>query len=149
MVLTLNFKVVGNQVNRAAGHNCMCGLCRRISEAAWVAPRRVAASSVWLDGVWIFPRVASLRAHARLLHLVLAWSVERLLMLHVLGVRGWVLRVLLADTAHVLGRLGLRTRVLRCVGVGLVVAVYRVLILVGLHVMCWQKGKLCLGKWYP
>ncbi len=141
MVLTLNFKVVGNQVNRAAGHNGMCGLCRRSSKAAWVASRRVAASSVRLDGVGVLPRVTTLRTHVLLLlHRVLALSVERLLMLHVLGVCGVrILRVLLADTAHVLGRLGLRTRVLRCVGVGLVVAVYRVLILVGLHVMVLAK----------
>jgi len=136
MVLTLNFKVVGNQVNRAAGHNCMSGLRRRSSESAWVTPRRVAASSVRLDGVRVLPRVATLRTHALLLlHRVLALSVDRRLMLHVLGVRGVrILRVLLADAAHVLGRICLRTRILRGVGVGLIVAVYRVLILVWLHV---------------
>jgi len=135
MVLTLNFKVVGNQVNRATGHNCMCGFRWRSSKAAWVAPGRVAASSVRLDGVRILPRVATLRTHALLLlHRVLALSMERRLMLHVLGVCGVrILRVLLTDTAHVLGRIYLWTRVLRGVGVGLIVAVYRVLILVWLH----------------
>jgi len=133
MVLTLNFKVVGNQVNRAAGHNGMSGFRRRSSKAAWVAPGRVAASSVRLDGVRL-PRVATLPAHALLLlHRVLALSMDGL-MLHVLGVCGVrILRVLLTHAAHVLGRVHLWTRVLRGVGVGLVVAVYRVLILVWLH----------------
>ena len=137
MVLTLNFKVVGNQVNGTTGHKGVGGLSRGSPESARVSPRRVAASSVWLDRIRVLSRVAALGAHIWFLHLVLALTVEGLLVLHMLGVRKLlILHILLADATHVLRVLGLWPWILWRIRVWLVVAVRLVLVLIWLH-----------GKW--
>jgi len=47
---TLNFKVVGNQVNGASGYERVLGPLRLVAEATGVSTRRVAASSFWNTG---------------------------------------------------------------------------------------------------
>lgn len=136
MVLTLNFKVVGNQVNRTTRYNGVGGLRWRSSKACWIATRRVAASSVWFNRLGIFPWIATGSAHGLLLLLnrILNLPVGGLLVLHVLGMCGMrILRILLAEAPHVRSLLRLGPWILRCVGIRQVITVDGVLVLVGLH----------------
>lgn len=63
VTLTLNFKVVGNQVNRAAGNERVLGFGRCVAEATGVATRRVAASSVDISHGLRLAVALSLAAH--------------------------------------------------------------------------------------
>lgn len=63
VTLTLNFKVVGNQVNRAARDERVLGLGRRVTEATGIAARRVAASSVDISHGLRLTEALSLAAH--------------------------------------------------------------------------------------
>lgn len=63
VTLTLNFKVVGNQVNGTAGDERVWGLGWRVAEAAGISLRRVAASSIRFSGVR-FAVAALSAAHA-------------------------------------------------------------------------------------
>jgi hypothetical protein len=136
VVLTLNFKVVGNQVDGATGNNGVGGLRGGCPETARVTARRVAASSFLLGLVFtgITSAWGSSRATHVRLHGVLALRlVVSLVVVHVLGVSRstGVTKLILplagtsALTAHVgVGRLAcLRAGVLWGVGVGLVVSV--------------------------
>jgi len=85
LVLTLNFKVVGNQVDWTARHQRMLRLTRRGPKASGVTAGRVAASSSVI--LWLVAGVAPttvLSAHL-LMHLILlALAVVALVMVHVL-----------------------------------------------------------------
>ena len=85
---TLNFKVVGNQVNGAAVDERVRGFGWRIAEPAWVATRRVAASSLSdVGGIWL--AVTTLTSHLRIL-LLLRWILTSLRMMRWLLHVAWV-----------------------------------------------------------
>lgn len=122
MVLTLNFKVVGNQVDWTAGHHRMGRLLRGRPEAARVVARRVAASLV-------LPGCGSSGVSAATTTLGVHWVVAlRRLSLRVVHLL--CMAKLLLRRSHVPG---VGARVLRSVQVWLVVSVVCVLELVGLH----------------
>jgi hypothetical protein len=119
VTLTLNFKVVGNQVNRAARDERVLGLGRRIAKATGIAARRVAASSLDIaHGLALRLTEATLSLTAHVVGLLttkltaLAAVMRRLL--HVVA---WV--------GEVVGRLSLH-------GVHLLLGAHELVLLVGL-----------------
>lgn len=83
VTLTLNFKVVGNQVDWTALHERLLGALRLVAESASVAARRVAASSVGHAGGILLPEAALALAHvAALIVLAAALAVVAAGLLH-------------------------------------------------------------------
>lgn len=120
VTLTLNFKVVGNQVNRATRDERVLGLGRRIAEATGIAARRVAASSVDIAhglALRLTEATLSLTAH------VVGLLTTKLTALAAVMRR--LLHVVVAGVGEVVGRLSLH-------GVHLLRRAHELVLLVGL-----------------
>jgi len=76
VTLTLNFKVVGNQVNRAALNERVRRLGWSVAKASWIASWRVAVSTLAVSRVAWFA-VATRAAGSHLLLSSLKWSALR------------------------------------------------------------------------
>lgn len=102
VTLTLNFKVVGNQVDRAALHERLLGALRLVAESASVAARRVAASSVGHAGRILLPVAALALAHVAAL-VVLAAALAMVAAAGLLHVARVVARALATHAWWLLG----------------------------------------------
>jgi len=95
---TLNFKVVGNQVDWASLHQCLLGALGLVAESAGVASRRVAASTIGTGGLRLIAiATLTLTAHITVTAVLLAATLAVMAswLLHVARVEALVL------TAHV------------------------------------------------
>lgn len=136
---TLNFKVVGNQVDWASLHQCLLGALGLVAESAGVASRRVAASTIVTTLGLRLIAIATLTLTAHTVTAVLLAATLAVMaswLLHVARVVALVL------TAHVwrLLRTDVLAATMRLIGWAALVAVrllVGVLIVVGvLHLSC-------------
>jgi hypothetical protein len=122
VTVTLNFKVVGNQVNRAARDERVLGLGWRIAETTGIASRRIAASSVDSSRSLWLTEALSLATHVGLL------------------------ATILTPLAMVWGLLHVVTGVLEVVGA---LALHGVHLLLGSHELVLLLGVIGLLLWWP